>query len=508
MCVSRTGFVMAIDQGTTSSRAIVFDAGMQVVSSAQREINQIYPQPGWVEHDPIDIWESVSATIREASSAGGISPGQIASIGITNQRETVVVWDRKTGLPLYNAIVWQDRRTADACARLKADGIEEAIITPKTGLLLDPYFSATKLAWLLANVDGLRARATAGEVCFGTVDSWLIYKLTGGRRHVTDVTNASRTLLFDIEKCEWDESLQTLFGIPTSMLPEVLENSDDFGHTDPAVVGATIPINGVAGDQQSAVIGNACFEPGMIKSTYGTGCFALLNTGQERVSSTNRMLTTVAYKLKGKVTYALEGSIFVAGAAVQWLRDELGIITTASEIGPLAASADPSQAIFVVPAFVGLGAPYWDPDARGAIFGLTRNTGRAELARAVLESVALQTQDLVAAMTNDWTRHAAISRIRVDGGMAASDWTMQRVADIVGMPVERPALIETTALGAAWLAGFRSGVWPGAAEFEKSWARDGIFTPSLSEQSREAKIRGWRDAVSRTLSRPMGGHMV
>jgi len=505
--VSSTGFVLAIDQGTTSSRAIVFDAAMQVVSSAQREINQIYPQPGWVEHDPIDIWESVIATISEASSARGISLRHIASIGITNQRETVVVWDRKTGLPLYNAIVWQDRRTAEACARLKADGLEDTTITPKTGLLLDPYFSATKLAWLLANVDGLRARATAGEVCFGTVDSWLIYKLTGGRRHVTDVTNASRTLLFNIDKCEWDKSLQALFGIPASMLPDVLENSDDFGQTDPAVVGAAIPINGVAGDQQAAVIGNACFEPGMIKSTYGTGGFALLNTGGERVASTNRMLTTVAYKLKGKITYALEGSIFVAGAAVQWLRDELGIITTAAEIGPLAASADPSQSIYVVPAFVGLGAPYWDPDARGAIFGLTRNTGRAELARATLESVAFQTHDLVAAMKNDWTDHAESSRIRVDGGMAASDWTMQRVADIIGLPVERPSLVETTALGVAWLAGSHSGVWPDATEFGNAWACKGIFTPSLSEESREAKIRGWHDAVSRTLSRPMGRHI-
>ncbi|MEK1894866.1 MAG: glycerol kinase GlpK [Rhizobium sp.] len=494
-----SGHILAIDQGTTSSRAIVFDAGMKMISSAQEEIKQSYPQPGWVEHDPDEIWTTVVNTARKALANANVPVADIAAIGITNQRETTVVWERKSGRALYKAIVWQDRRTAEVCDSLKADGYEK-LFSAKTGLLLDPYFSGTKLRWLLDNVDGLRERAEAGEVCFGTVDSWLIFNLTGGRVHATDATNASRTLLFNITEGRWDEELLGLLRIPAAMLPEVKDCADDFGVTDRDVFGAATPILGVAGDQQAATIGNACFKPGMMKSTYGTGCFALLNTGRDCVASSNRMITTIAYRLGGKTTYALEGSIFIAGAAVQWLRDGLGLISQASESGTLATRADPNQRVYVVPAFTGLGAPYWDPEARGAIFGLTRNSGPAEFAHAVLESVAYQTLDLLIAMRKDWGGHHIETVLRVDGGMASSDWTMQRLADVVGNPVDRSAVLETTALGAAWLAGSRAAVWPDHEQFGKAWACNRRFQPSMEEAERQTKIAGWRNAVSRTLS--------
>ncbi|MDO6965066.1 glycerol kinase GlpK [Rhizobium alvei] len=494
------GYILAIDQGTTSSRAVVFDADMAIAGVGQQEFTQHFPASGWVEHDANEIWQSVLATIETALAKAGITAAGIAAIGITNQRETVVVWDRKTGEPLHHAIVWQDRRSARFCDELKGRGLEPTF-TAKTGLLLDPYFSGTKLAWLLQNVDGLKARAAAGEVCFGTVDSWLIYKLTGGRAHVTDATNASRTLIYNIAENTWDDELLSILDIPKAMLPEVKDCAADFGITDPDTLGAAIPILGVAGDQQAAVIGNACFEPGMMKSTYGTGCFALLNTGTDRVTSTNRLLTTIAYRLDGVTTYALEGSIFIAGAAVQWLRDELGFIKVSSEVGALAEGADPAQRVYLVPAFTGLGAPYWDADARGAIFGLTRSTGPAEFARAALESVAYQTYDLLEAMKKDWQGHGATTVLRVDGGMVASDWTMQRLSDILDASVDRPTLLETTVLGAAWLAGWKAGVWPDAKGFAARWKRDRRFEPAMQADDRREAIAGWHDSVSRCLTK-------
>ncbi|WFR98613.1 glycerol kinase GlpK [Rhizobium tumorigenes] len=494
-----SSYVLAIDQGTTSSRAIVFDGEMKMVASAQREITQSYPQPRWVEHDPQEIWQTVVDVVRESLENAKLEANDIAAIGITNQRETTVVWDRDTGAPLHPAIVWQDRRTAEICESLRADGYEK-LFSAKTGLLLDPYFSGTKLRWLLENVDGLRDKAEAGSVCFGTIDSWLIYKLTGGKRHLTDATNACRTLLYNITENCWDDELLAILGIPPSLLPDVRDCADEFGETTPDLFGAAIPILGVAGDQQAATIGNACFAPGMMKSTYGTGCFALLNTGVERVNSSHRMLTTIAYRLDGVTTYALEGSIFIAGAAVQWLRDGLGIISKASEAGELADAADEEQQVYIVPAFTGLGAPYWDAEARGAIFGLTRNSGPAEIARAVLEAVAYQTMDLLFAMKRDWGGHDVETVLRVDGGMAASDWTMQRLADIISSSVDRAAILETTALGAAWLAGHKAKVWPDQKEFAERWNCDRRFEPSMSESNRQAKIAGWRDAVSRTLT--------
>ncbi|MGA1802130.1 glycerol kinase GlpK [Rhizobium sp. HT1-10] len=495
-----SGYILAIDQGTTSSRAIVFDAAMQMVAVSQREITQHFPQPRWVEHDAQEIWQSVLDVSRAALEMAKLEASQIAAIGITNQRETTVVWDRASGEPLHRAIVWQDRRTAEICESLKADGYEK-LFTAKTGLLLDPYFSGTKLRWLLESVDGLRARAETGEVCFGTIDSWLIYKLTGGARHLTDATNACRTLLYNITDNGWDEELLGILSIPRAMLPEVKDCADDFGCTTADLFGAEIPILGVAGDQQAATIGNACFAPGMMKSTYGTGCFALLNTGTEKVVSTHRMLTTIAYRLDGVTTYALEGSIFIAGAAVQWLRDGLGVIEQASEAGRLAEAAAEDQQVYIVPAFTGLGAPYWDAEARGAIFGLTRNSGPAEIARAVLEAVAYQTLDLLFAMKRDWGDHEIETVLRVDGGMAASDWTMQRLADILATSVDRSAVLETTALGAAWLAGSKAGVWPGQQAFAAEWRCDRRFVSGISESLRQAKIAGWRDAVSRTITR-------
>lgn len=494
-----SGHVLAIDQGTTSTRSIVFDSAAAIRGVGQQEFQQHFPASGWVEHDAGEIWESIVATANAAIRNAGLIASEIAAIGVTNQRETVVVWDRATGEPLHRAIVWQDRRSAALCEDLRRRGLEPTF-TGKTGLLLDPYFSGTKLSWLLSNVDGLRARASAGAVCFGTVDSWLIWKLTGGRVHATDATNASRTLLYNIDDNAWDEELLGILEIPKSMLPEVKDCADDFGTTDAALFGAEIPIRGVAGDQQAAGIGNACFEPGMMKSTYGTGCFALLNTGLDRVASRNRLLTTIAYRLGGETVYALEGSIFVAGAAVQWLRDGLGIIGKASDSGVLAENADPNHRIYLVPAFTGLGAPHWDAAARGALFGLTRNTGPAEIARAALESVAFQTLDLLDAMRGDWASTGGGTVLRVDGGMVASDWTMQRLADILAAPVDRPTVLETTALGAAWLAGSHVGVWPDRDGFAANWALECRFVPSMEEAARLQAIEGWRDAVRRTMS--------
>jgi len=484
--------ILAIDQGTTSTRAILFDATLTPVRMAQQEFAQHYPAPGWVEHDPEVLWTTSVETCRAAM--GETVP---AAIGLTNQRETVVVWDRETGRAIHNAIVWQDRRTADVTARLRAEG-HEPLIAERTGLLADPYFSGTKIAWILDHVDGARAAAEAGRLLAGTVDTWLIWRATGGRAHVTDATNACRTMLYDIRKGAWDDALCALLRVPPAMLPEVRDSAGAFGETAPDLFGRAIPILGVAGDQQAATLGQACFRPGMLKSTYGTGCFALLNTGDRPVTSSNRLLTTIAYRLQGKVTYALEGSIFVAGAVVQWLRDGLGILPEAAGSGPLAAEADPAQEVYLVPAFTGLGAPYWDPDARGAIFGLTRATGPRELARAALESVGYQTRDLLEAMRRDWPGETGV--VRVDGGMTASDWTLQFLADILGAPVDRPKVLETTALGAAWLAGMQAGICGGMAEFEATWALDRRFEPLLPAAEADRRYAGWQDAVRRTLT--------
>ncbi len=494
------GALIAIDQGTTSTRAIVFDAALTPLASAQIELPQIYPEPGWVEHDPEEIWTATVATVRDALAKARLTAGDIAAIGITNQRETTMVWDRSTGKPIHNAIVWQDRRTADTCEKLRRDGAE-AGLAAKTGLLLDPYFSATKIDWLLNCVPGARADAEAGKLAFGTIDTFLIWRLTGGKSHVTDATNAARTLLFDIGRGAWDAELCKLFRVPQSLLPRVLDCAADFGTTDPALFGAPIRILGVAGDQQAATIGQGCFKPGMVKSTYGTGCFAVLNTGHERVASKRKLLSTIAYQFDGKRTYALEGSIFIAGAAVQWLRDSLKLIERASELDALAMQANPAEQVYLVPGFVGLGAPYWDSNARGAIYGLTRNSGRAELARAVIEAVGYQTRDLIEAMHADWPSSAkAQTALRVDGGMTASDLTMQFLADMIGGPVDRPVVMETTALGAAYLAGRAAGLCPDLEGFAATWKRDRRFEPAMPSDERAGKWAGWRDAVGRTLT--------
>ncbi|WP_420858476.1 glycerol kinase GlpK [Marivivens marinus] len=490
--------ILAIDQGTTSSRAIVFDRDMRISASAQEEFTQHFPDSGWVEHDPEEIWASTAGTCRAAIEKAGLSPADIAAIGITNQRETTLVWDRATGKPIYRAIVWQDRRTSAFCAELREAGHNKAI-TAKTGLLADPYFSGTKLKWILDYVEGARDRARRGELLFGTVDTWLIWKLTGGAAHVTDATNAARTMLYDIHNGRWSRTICDLFDIPMDMLPEVKDCAADFGVTRHDLFGREIPILGVAGDQQAATVGQACFEPGMLKSTYGTGCFALLNTGDTPVTSNNRLLTTIAYQLDGKPTYALEGSIFIAGAVVQWLRDGIKIIREAKETQPLAESADPHQEVILVPAFVGLGAPYWNADCRGAIYGLTRGSGPAEFARAALESVGYQTRDLLEAMQADMGG-AGDAVLRVDGGMTASDWAMQFLSDIIDAPVDRPEVLETTALGAAWLAGQRAGVYPGMEEFAKGWMLDRTFTPTMDDATRNRKYAGWKRAVQATLS--------
>lgn len=494
------GFILAIDQGTTSSRAILFDGALAVAGLAQEEFTQHYPASGWVEHEADDLWTTVVATCRAALDQAGATARDVAAIGITNQRETTLIWDRKTGQPIHRAIVWQDRRTSAYCQDLKSRGHEPAV-TDATGLLLDPYFSATKVAWLLDNVEGARARAEAGELAFGTLDSWLIWNLTGGKTHVTDATNAARTMLYDIRKSSWSEDMCALFRVPMSLLPEVKDCAAEFGTTEASLFGAPLPILGVAGDQQAATVGQACFQPGMLKSTYGTGCFALLNTGVNLVESQNRLLGTIAYQFDGKPTYALEGSIFIAGAVVQWLRDGLKIIRDAGETQGLAEAADPEQSLYLVPAFTGLGAPYWDPDCRGAIYGLTRNSGPAEFARAALESVGFQTRDLWEAMRTDWQGEGGEQVLRVDGGMSASDWTMQFLADILGAPVDRPKVLETTALGAAWVAGMQAGVYPDQAGFAKTWALDRQFTPNMDSALRDARYAGWKDAVERTLTR-------
>ncbi len=501
------GYILALDQGTTSSRALLFSDTLAVAGQAQQELAQHFPQSGWVEHDPEDIWTTTLTTARGAIAAAKVRPAEIAGIGIGNQRETCIIWDRRTGKPIHRAIVWQDRRTTDACTRLRADGAE-AWVSQMTGLLLDPYFSGTKLAWLLDTVPGARAAAEAGQLAAGTIDTFLLWRLTGGRVHATDATNASRTLLCNIHTGHWDDALLALLRVPRSLLPEIRDSSADFGTTEPALLGAAIPILGMAGDQQAATIGQACFAPGMMKATYGTGCFALLNTGTTAVPSRNRLLTTIAYQLEGRRTYALEGAIFIAGAAVQWLRDGLQIITSAAETGALAASADPGQDVYMVPAFVGLGAPYWEAEARGALFGLTRATGAAELARAALEAVCYQTRDLLDAMRRDWPlteADRAATVLRVDGGMVASDWTMQCLADTVAAPVDRPALLEATALGAAWLAGHRAGVWPDQAGFAHSLRRDRRFVPMLDAATRQRRYAGWQRAVAAVIGHARDG---
>ncbi len=489
--------ILAIDQGTTSSRCILYDRSLVPQEVSQQEFAQHFPRSGWVEHDPEDIWTSTIDTCRQVMSS--TDRGSIAAIGITNQRETVLVWDRRTGRTVCNAIVWQDRRTSDLCQRLKDDGVED-MVTDRTGLLLDPYFSSSKLMWILDNVDGTRDRAESGDLLFGTVDSFLIWRLTGGRRHVTDITNAARTMLFNIRTGDWDDDLLGLFDVPRSMMPEVLDCADDFGTTDPAILGEEVPISGVAGDQQAATIGQACFRQGMLKATYGTGCFALMNTGSQPVMSRNRLLTTIAYRIDGRTTYALEGSIFIAGAVVQWLRDAMNFISSAGEVDSLARSADPEQNLCLVPAFTGLGAPYWDADCRGAVFGLNRNSGPAEFARAALESVAFQTRDLADAMRADMP-DAGKTVLRVDGGMTASDWTMQAIANQLGSPVDRPAVTETTAFGAAYLAGLRQGICPAPAEFARNWRLDRRFEPLISDQERQLGYGRWQNAIERTLSR-------
>ncbi|MEZ5855105.1 MAG: glycerol kinase GlpK [Hyphomicrobiaceae bacterium] len=497
--MSATRYVLSIDQGTTSTRAILFDAKMRIAAVAQEELSQHFPRTGWVEHDLDEIWSAVVSTSRQAMAKAGARADDIESIGITNQRETTAIWDRATGKPIHRAIVWQDRRTGDLCAKLKQAGVEDEI-TSKTGLLLDPYFSGTKIAWLLTHVEGAKSAAQDGRLAFGTIDSFLLWRLTGGKVHATDATNASRTLLMDLSTSAWDTALLEMLDIPAPLLPEIRDCAADFGTTLPELFGKPIRIAGIAGDQQAATVGQACFTPGMMKATYGTGCFALLNTGDARVRSTNRMLSTLAYQLKGKRTYAIEGSIFVAGAAVQWLRDGLGIIDTAAQSSDLAVQADDTQDVVLVPAFVGLGAPYWDADCRGALYGLSRNTGPNEIARAALESVAFQTRDLAEAMLNDWGSGDEATVLRVDGGMVASDWTMQRIADILDADVDRPHTLETTALGAAWLAGQQVGFYPSMDVFAAQWSRERRFKPSMPDQERERRYSLWKAAVARTLS--------
>ncbi|MFT6010261.1 MAG: glycerol kinase [Candidatus Azotimanducaceae bacterium] len=486
-------FILAIDQGTTSSRAIVFNEASAVVAVAQQEFKQYYPQDGWVEHDPEEIWTSTLSVARQAIEAAGIDAQQIAAIGITNQRETTVIWDRATGKPIYNAIVWQDRRTADTCESLRAAGFE-ASVTAKTGLLLDPYFSATKVKWLLDNVEGARRRAEAGELAFGTIDAFLLWRLTGGQSHKTDATNASRTMLFNIHDQRWDPELLSALCIPASLLPQVEDCAADFGVTQPDLLGAAIPVAGMAGDQQAALVGQCCFDDGMTKSTYGTGCFVIMNTGDTAVQSTNKLLTTVGYRLDGKVTYGLEGSIFVAGAAVQWLRDGIGLISHAADTESLAATDSDARGVYLVPAFTGLGAPYWDANARGAILGLTRDTGIGDIVTATLQSVCFQTRDLMDAMAADGVRPTTL---RVDGGMVANDWVGQSLADLVRVPVSRPQVTETTALGAAYLAGLQVGIFKSLSDISQQWQQEREFLPQMSETRSDDLYRGWQDAVSR-----------
>ena len=492
--MSEQPYILAIDQGTTSSRAILFDRAGRPVAVDQREFTQHYPGDGWVEHDPEEIWQTTVTVIKGALAAAGAEAGDVSAIGITNQRETTVVWERDTGSAIHNAIVWQDRRTAKTCAALVEDG-HGAMVQSKTGLIVDAYFSATKIAWILDHVTGARARGRRGELAFGTIDSFLLWRLTGGRSHATDATNASRTMLFDIHRQVWDDDLLALFAVPRELLPEVRDSSADFGVTESDLLGVSIPITGIAGDQQAAAFGQACFTPGMIKSTFGTGCFALVNTGGQAVASTNRLLTTVASRLDGVPAYALEGSIFVAGAAVKWLRDTVGLIASAEQTEALVREAAPQSGVYLVPAFVGLGAPYWDPDARAALLGMTLDTGRAEIVRATLESVAYQMRDLMDAMRADGA--ASPVALRVDGGMAVNGWLMQFLADILDAPVERSLITETTALGAAFLAGLHTGFYPSLEALAGQWRRDALFTPSMDEGERAQRYAGWRAAVAR-----------
>jgi len=486
--------LLAIDQGTTSTRAILFDQRGQRLAVAQRELPQHFPQSGWVEHDASRIWDDTVACVRDVLGKTGLAAREIAGVGITNQRETTVIWDRATGEPIHRAIVWQDRRTSDFC--LQHQGRNEWLAA-RTGLRLDPYFSATKIGWLLDNVDGARVRAERGELAFGTIDSWLLWKLTGGKSHATDATNASRTALFNLTTQDWDEELLAFFDVPRALLPRVLDCAADFGHTDPQLFGGPICIGGIAGDQQAATIGQACFAPGMAKSTYGTGCFVVLNTGAELKLSRNRLLSTVAYRFGGKPTFALEGSIFIAGAAVQWLRDGLHLISTAGETEQLAASVQDNQGVYLVPAFTGLGAPYWDPEARGALLGLTRDTGIAQIARATLEAVAYQTRDLMRAMEQD---AVTPTELRVDGGMVANNWLAQNLADMLQLPVVRPQTIETTALGAALLAGLQAGVYDSLDAIARLWQAERRFNPQMPQMRADALYAGWEDAVRRVRS--------
>jgi glycerol kinase len=494
------GLILVIDQGTTSTRAIVFGPDASPIASAQTEFPQLFPRSGWVEHDPEDIWRTTLEMAREALAKAGAG-ASLAGVGIANQRETTLVWNRATGRVIHNAIVWQDRRTADRCLAMKRDGLEP-LIAERTGLLLDPYFSATKIAWMLDNTPGARTQAERGELAFGTVDSFLLWRLTNGRVHATDATNASRTSLLNIHTGNWDDDLLKAFGVPAAMLPEVRDCADDFGRASAEHFGVELPILGIAGDQQAALMGQACFRPGMTKSTFGTGGFILRNTAASAVASKHKLLTTIGYQWNGQRTYALEGSIFSAGATVQWLRDGLGVIASASESGALAADADPEQRVYLVPAFTGLGAPHWNSEARGAISGLTRGATRKEIVRAALESVAYQTRDLVAAMQSDETAHretGGSAIIRIDGGMSASDWTMQFLADMLDTPVDRPAVVETTALGASFLAGWRAGVYPGPDEFAKAWRAERRFSPAMAAAERDSRYRGWRDAVAHVV---------
>ena len=491
-------YILSIDQGTTSSRGVLFDENYEIISIGQNEFTQFFPDSGWVEHDPEEIWTSTLESCRSAINQSKIDPNQIRAIGITNQRETTVVWDKETGMPIYNAIVWQDRRTSDYCQSLRSLG-HESLVNQKTGLLLDPYFCATKIAWILDNVDGAREKANKGGLLFGTIDCFLMWRLSNQKIHSTDATNACRTLLYNIHEGCWDKDLLDLFNVPASMLPEVYDNAADFGVADESIFGSEIAIAASIGDQPSALVGQACFHPGMVKSTYGTGCFVLINTGYEPVKSNNKLLTTLAFQVNGKTCYALEGSIFIAGAAVQWLRDGLKFIESAEQSETLAMKADDSQDVYLVPAFVGLGAPHWDPDCRGALFGMTRNTGPAEITKATLESVCYQTSDLLSAISKD-LGESKLSAIRVDGGMAASNWTMQMLSDLVELPVDRPKNLETTALGAAYLAGMQVGFYPPMDEFSKSWQSESQFNSKMKEELRERKLAGWKDAVRRTLS--------
>lgn len=488
--------ILSIDQGTTSSRTLVFTPEGDILFTAQQEFPQIYPADGWVEHDPETIWDTTLSTLKEAyvfASSGGYN---IAGIGITNQRETTIVWDKKTGKPIYNAIVWQDRRTAKICRALK-EKYFEANVAAKTGLLLDPYFSATKAAWILDHVDGARGRAVSGDLAFGTVDSFLIWRLTGGAVHATDATNASRTNLYNIHTAGWDKELLEMFDVPPQILPEVKDCADDYGKTAKGLLPEQLPVLGVAGDQQAAAIGQACFEAGSIKSTYGTGCFVILNTGDECLNSKNRLLSTVLYRINGKTTYALEGSIFVAGAAVQWLRDGIEIIKEARETEALVRSTKDNAGVYLVPAFTGLGAPHWDPDARGAIFGLTRDTGRAEIVRATLESVCYQTYDLFTAMKEDGVTP---TRLRVDGGMVHNDWMVQYLSGVLDLPIDRPRVMETTALGVAYLVALKAGIYSSLEDVAQNWKAQASFEPDMHPETRETVLEGWHKAVGKVLT--------